>query len=219
MENWIKSRAAVFSRHTLIGLAAVAMIVSLAAYEFASPGEGLGTVCDACASGGASQRQQRQRSAFARSCNGDFDCTRHSGHCQRNRHFKKVRRHRCQPGDNDSNNDSNGLQQFFTFGFQLRPAHAAAIQIEHGLGSGVIISPDGYIVTNNHVIEGAVDINVTMTDRRILPAKLIGADPLTDLAVIKSTTNLPSVPLGDSTKLVPAKPYSRLAVRWDFASR
>jgi serine protease Do len=79
-------------------------------------------------------------------------------------------------------------------------------RIEHGLGSGVIISPDGYIVTNNHVIDGAVDIRVTMTDRRILPAKLIGADPLTDLAVIKiDGNNLPSVPLGDSTQLHPGQ--------------
>ena len=79
-------------------------------------------------------------------------------------------------------------------------------QIEHGLGSGVIISPDGYIVTNNHVIDGAVDIRVTMTDRRILPAKLVGADPLTDLAVIKiEGSNFPSVPLGDSTKLHPGQ--------------
>jgi serine protease Do len=78
--------------------------------------------------------------------------------------------------------------------------------IEHGLGSGVIISPDGYIVTNNHVIDGAVDIRVTLTDRRILPAKLVGADPLTDLAVIKiDGSNLPSVPLGDSTQLHPGQ--------------
>ena len=79
-------------------------------------------------------------------------------------------------------------------------------QIEHGQGSGVIISPDGYIVTNNHVVDGAVDISVTMTDRRIFHAKLIGADPLTDLAVVKiDATNLPSVPLGDSTKLRPGE--------------
>jgi serine protease Do len=56
------------------------------------------------------------------------------------------------------------------------------------------------------VIDGAVDIRVTMTDRRILPAKLIGADPLTDLAVIKiEGSNLPSVPLGDSTQLHPGQ--------------
>jgi serine protease Do len=116
-----------------------------------------------------------------------------------------------QGGDNDGNDDSNGLQQFFgpfgrqfgqQFGQHMRPQP----RVEHGLGSGVIISPDGYIVTNNHVIDGAVDIRVTMTDRRILPAKLIGADPLTDLAVIKiEGNNLPSVPLGDSTQLHPGQ--------------
>jgi serine protease Do len=78
--------------------------------------------------------------------------------------------------------------------------------IEHGLGSGVIISPDGYIVTNNHVIEGAVDIHVTMSNRDVFPAKLVGADPLTDLAVIKiDAKNLPSVPWGDSSKLQPGQ--------------
>jgi serine protease Do len=86
--------------------------------------------------------------------------------------------------------------------FGMRPQP----RVEHGLGSGAIISPDGYIVTNNHVIEGATDINVTMSDRRILPAKLIGADPLTDLAVIKvNATGLPSIPWGDSTQLHPGQ--------------
>jgi serine protease Do len=79
-------------------------------------------------------------------------------------------------------------------------------QIEHGIGSGIIISPDGYIVTNNHVIDGAVDIRVTLNDRRILPAKLIGADPLTDLAVIKvDATNLPNAPWGNSESLRPGQ--------------
>ncbi|MGB8594954.1 MAG: Do family serine endopeptidase [Candidatus Sulfotelmatobacter sp.] len=79
-------------------------------------------------------------------------------------------------------------------------------QIEHGIGSGVLISPDGYIVTNNHVIDGAVDIRVTLKDRRILTAKLIGADPLTDLAVIKvDGTNLPNAPWGSSTALRPGQ--------------
>ncbi len=79
-------------------------------------------------------------------------------------------------------------------------------RMEHGLGSGVIISPDGYIVTNNHVIDGAVDIRVTMSNREVLPAKLVGADPLTDLAVIKvNATNLPSVPWGNSASLRPGQ--------------
>src|SRR5215469_7179065 len=102
------------------------------------------------------------------------------------------------------------MQQFFggsgpfgQFGPRMRQPQP---QIEHGTGSGVVISPDGYIVTNNHVIDGAVDIRVTTTDRRILSAKLIGADRLTDLAVIKvDAANLASVPWGDSTKLHPGQ--------------
>ncbi len=79
-------------------------------------------------------------------------------------------------------------------------------EFEHGVGSGVIISPDGYIVTNNHVVDGATEIRVTMSDRRILPAKLIGVDPLTDLAVIKvSATDLPNIAWGDSMQLHPGQ--------------
>src|SRR5450432_2725967 len=100
------------------------------------------------------------------------------------------------------------MQQFFgqQFGGQFGGRRQMQPQIEHGIGSGVVISPDGYIVTNNHVIDGAVDIRVTMTDRRILKAKLIGSDTLTDLAVIKvDATNLPSVPWGDSVALRPGQ--------------
>ncbi len=78
--------------------------------------------------------------------------------------------------------------------------------IEHGIGSGIIISPDGYIVTNNHVVDGAVQIKVTLNDRRVMNAKLIGTDKLTDLAVIKvNATGLPSIPWGDSGKLKPGQ--------------
>ena len=79
-------------------------------------------------------------------------------------------------------------------------------QIEHGIGSGVIISPDGYIVTNNHVVDGATQIRVTLNDRRIFTAKVIGTDKLNDLAVIKiDAHDLPSIPWGDSTKLHPGQ--------------
>src|SRR5208283_3583032 len=102
------------------------------------------------------------------------------------------------------------MQQFFgpngPFGRQFRMPSQPQNRMEHGLGSGVIISPDGYIVTNNHVIDGAVDIRVTMSNREVLPAKLVGADPLTDLAVIKvNATNLPSVPWGNSADLHPGQ--------------
>jgi serine protease Do len=90
--------------------------------------------------------------------------------------------------------------------FFNHPGRQQQQQIEHGIGSGVLISPDGYIVTNNHVIDGAVDISVTLKDRRIMHAKLIGADPLTDLAVIKvDGTNLPNAPWGNSTALRPGQ--------------
>jgi serine protease Do len=102
------------------------------------------------------------------------------------------------------------MQQFFgpgnPFGRQFRMPSQPQNRMEHGLGSGVIISPDGYIVTNNHVIDGAVDIRVTMSNREVLSAKLVGADPLTDLAVIKvNGTNLPSVPWGNSADLHPGQ--------------
>jgi len=79
-------------------------------------------------------------------------------------------------------------------------------QIEHGIGSGVIISPDGYIATNAHVVDGATEVRVTLHDRRILKAKVIGVDKMTDLAVVKvDATDLPSVSWGDSTKLEPGQ--------------
>jgi serine protease Do len=100
--------------------------------------------------------------------------------------------------------DQDEIQRFFGMGPQQQGRSAP--RIEHGLGSGIIISPDGYIVTNNHVIDGATDIRVTLNDRRVLPAKLIGADPMTDLAVIKiNGSNFPSLPWGDSTALKPGQ--------------
>ena len=79
-------------------------------------------------------------------------------------------------------------------------------QIEHGVGSGVIILPDGYIVTNDHVVDGATEMRVTLNDRRVFTAKLVGEDKLNDLAVIKiDAKNLPSIPWGESTKLHPGQ--------------
>jgi serine protease Do len=79
-------------------------------------------------------------------------------------------------------------------------------QIERGIGSGIIISPDGYIVTNNHVAGDATQIKVTLNDRRVFTAKLVGVDKLNDLAVIKiDAKNLPAVAWGDSTKLRPGQ--------------
>ncbi len=71
-----------------------------------------------------------------------------------------------------------------------------------GSGSGVIISSDGYIVTNNHVVENATNITVTLFDKRTFKAKVIGRDPTTDIALIKiDADKLPVLPFGDSDKL------------------
>ncbi|HIX85717.1 MAG TPA: Do family serine endopeptidase [Candidatus Parabacteroides intestinigallinarum] len=93
------------------------------------------------------------------------------------------------------------FEYFFGFGgrggFQ-RPQPQPRV----GAGSGVIISTDGYIITNNHVIEGADELEVTLNDNRKFPAKVIGTDPTTDIALIKIEANdLPTIPFGDSEKL------------------
>ena len=101
-----------------------------------------------------------------------------------------------------------GLGQLFGFGNggggrHMRPQQP---ELQHGIGSGVIISPDGYIVTNNHVVDGATQIKVTLHDRRVMNAKVIGVDKLTDLAVIKvDARDLPAISWGDSTKLEPGQ--------------
>jgi serine protease Do len=95
-----------------------------------------------------------------------------------------------------------GFAQFFGGG-GMQPQQP---QIQHGIGSGVIISPDGYIVTNGHVVEGATQIKVTLHDRRILTGKVVGVDKLTDLAVVKvNATDLPAISWGDSGKLEPGQ--------------
>lgn len=93
------------------------------------------------------------------------------------------------------------FEYFFGFGgggsFQ-RPKALPRV----GAGSGVIISTDGYIITNNHVIEGADELEVTLNDNRKFDAKLIGTDPATDIALIKiDAKDLPTIPFGDSEKL------------------
>ncbi len=92
------------------------------------------------------------------------------------------------------------LRQFFGGGagnFQQPKSHR-----EGGLGSGVVVSPDGYILTNNHVVDGASDVRVTLPDRREFKAKVIGTDPKTDVAVLKiEASNLSVITVGNSSKL------------------
>jgi Do/DeqQ family serine protease len=75
-------------------------------------------------------------------------------------------------------------------------------QRERGEGSGVIISADGYIVTNNHVVDGASEVSVTLSDKREMKARVIGTDAQTDVALIKvNATNLPYAHLGNSSSI------------------
>jgi serine protease Do len=73
---------------------------------------------------------------------------------------------------------------------------------ERSLGSGVIVSPNGYILTNNHVVEGATEILVTTSDKHEYKARVVGTDPRTDVAVLKiDATDLPAITIGDSSKI------------------
>jgi len=92
------------------------------------------------------------------------------------------------------------FRQFF--GDQFGQGGKPHAEREQALGSGVIITVDGTILTNNHVIDGATDIKVQLSDKREFVAKLVGADPKSDIAVLKiEGKDLPTLPLGDSSQL------------------
>ncbi len=90
----------------------------------------------------------------------------------------------------------------FDFFFGLPQQGSPQQREKVGSGSGVIIRKDGYIVTNNHVIDGATKIEVTLNNNQKYPATLVGTDPATDIALLKiDADGLPVVPFGDSDKL------------------
>ena len=92
------------------------------------------------------------------------------------------------------------FRQFF--GDQGGPLDVPKDRREKSLGSGVIVSPEGYILTNNHVVEGATDVRVTLSDKRELEARIVGTDPKVDIAVLKiEATSLQPITLGDSSKV------------------
>lgn len=92
--------------------------------------------------------------------------------------------------------------EFFKHFFQEMPQHPKSFRMQ-GAGSGFIFSRGGYILTNNHVVEGAQEVTVTLSDRQEYKAKVVGRDPKTDLAVLKidPRESLPVVALGDSDQL------------------
>ncbi len=109
-------------------------------------------------------------------------------------------------GNGNSMGNGNPLEEFMRrFGqggpYAFGQPDAPQGKVE-GLGSGFVVDADGYIVTNNHVIDGADEINVTFVDGKTLPAKLLGADPLSDLALLKveTTSKLPAIAFADSDR-------------------
>ncbi len=97
--------------------------------------------------------------------------------------------------------DSDPMLRRF-FGDQLPRARRQAPREEGALGSGVIVRPDGYILTNEHVVDGGEHIVVELTDHRTFQARVVGSDKPSDLAVLKiDTTGLPTMPLGNSDRL------------------
>ena len=96
--------------------------------------------------------------------------------------------------------DDPALRELFGERFRQQ-APRSEERVERGLGSGVIVSADGYILTNHHVVDGAEEIRVDLNDGRTLAAKVVGSDAPSDLAVLKiEATGLPVLALGDSDK-------------------
>jgi Do/DeqQ family serine protease len=96
---------------------------------------------------------------------------------------------------------SQGDDPWFRFFFGLRGA-PQGLEPQRGLGSGVIVSPEGYLLTNHHVVDGADEIEVQLADGRQVSAKVVGTDPETDVAVLKiELDNLPAVVFGNSERL------------------
>ncbi|MBV8844248.1 MAG: DegQ family serine endoprotease [Bryobacterales bacterium] len=93
------------------------------------------------------------------------------------------------------------LRQFFGDQFGNR-FNVPKERMEKALGSGVIVSPNGYILTNNHVVDGAKEVSVTLSDKREMKARVVGTDPRMDIAVVKiEGNNFPALTLGDSSKV------------------
>nr|WP_315597542.1 DegQ family serine endoprotease [uncultured Cupriavidus sp.] len=110
------------------------------------------------------------------------------------------------------------LFQFFKrFGPQFQGPQSQQPQLVKGLGSGFIVSADGLILTNAHVVDNATEVTVKLTDRREFKAKVLGSDPQTDIAVIRiDAKDLPTVRLGDPSKIRVGEPVLAIGSPYGF---
>ena len=114
----------------------------------------------------------------------------------------RVVKTNMQSSGDDDGQGMDLFRQFFGNNDMGRRFNVPRERREKSLGSGVIISPEGYIVTNNHVVDHATEVTVTLFDKREMKARVIGTDPRTDVAVLKiEGSNFPSLTLGDSSKV------------------
>jgi serine protease Do len=116
---------------------------------------------------------------------------------------RQAQQKQAMPGQGDPDDAQEILRRFFGMPGMPSPEE----QKHTSVGSGFILSGDGYILTNNHVVDGADKITVRLQDRRTLTAKVIGTDPTYDIAVLKVDAggSLPAVSIGDSRNLKPGQ--------------
>src|ERR1700721_1319653 len=119
---------------------------------------------------------------------------------------------------NGQGDGDDPLSQFFRR-FQQQQPGPDRTPPSRGVGSGFIVSSDGYVLTNAHVVADASEVTVTLTDRREFPAKVIGIDKASDVALIKiAATGLPTVRFGDASKLRPGQWVVAIGSPFGFAN-
>ncbi|MFL9924154.1 DegQ family serine endoprotease [Herbaspirillum lusitanum] len=127
----------------------------------------------------------------------------------------KAQRVADNSNDDDGDSDDPFAQFFKRFGPQLQMPRSP--QIMHGLGSGFIISPDGLILTNAHVVDGAAEVTVKLTDRREFKAKVLGVDKQSDIAVIRiDAKDLPIVQIGNPSQVKVGEPVLAIGSPYGF---
>jgi len=135
--------------------------------------------------------------------------------------YIQVKKETGESNDSESTQDSfyndPVLNDFFGDKLNKRDTPFFSDKTSYGSGSGFIFNPDGYILTNSHVIKDGTKITVTLSDKRTAPAKIIGLDPRTDIGLLKiDLDELESIPLGSSEKLKPGEWVLAIGSPYEF---